>query len=42
MFNKLEITIYKTFIELLTKLVKELEYNFETIKKKDGRIITGN
>ena len=41
-FNKLEITIYNTYIELLTKLVKELEYNYQTIKKIDGRIFTGN
>ena len=40
MFNKLEIAIYNTYIELLTKLVKELEYNYETIKKIDGRIFT--
>ena len=42
MFNKLEITIYNTYIELSTKLLKELEYNCETIKKIDGRIFTGN
>ena len=41
-FNKLEVTIYNTYIELLTKLVKELEYNYQTTKKIDGRIFTGN
>ena len=41
-FNKLEVTIYNTYIELLAKLVKELECNYETIKKIDGIIFTGN
>ena len=35
MFNKLEIIIYNTYPELLTKLVKELEYNCEEDRWKN-------